>query len=63
MIKVKIKNTKPMRIAYIEYTGDYGNVPYDEYFSKLFSIVLSLRSERDSRICVIRWGTVTNNTL
>ncbi len=37
MIKVKIKNTKPTRLAYIEHTGDYGNVPYDEYYSKLFS--------------------------
>jgi len=36
MVKVKVKNTKPMRIAYIEHTGDYGQVPFDRYFSKLF---------------------------
>jgi AraC family transcriptional regulator len=37
MLKVKVKKTKPMRIAFMEHKGDYGQVPFDQYFTKLFS--------------------------
>ena len=36
MTKVKVKKTKPMTLAYIEHTGDYGEIPFDEYISKLY---------------------------
>jgi len=39
MAKVKIKKTKPMTLAYIEHTGDYGEIPFDEYISKLYEWV------------------------
>ena len=37
MVKVKIKKRKAGRIAYIEHTGDYGQIPFDEYYDKLYA--------------------------
>lgn len=37
MTKIKIKKRKPTKIAYIEHTGEYSTVPYDEDISKLYS--------------------------
>ena len=37
MTKIKIKNRKPTKIAYIEHTGDYSSIPYDEDISKLYA--------------------------
>ena len=37
MTKIKIKKRKPTKIAYIEHTGDYSSIPYDEDISKLYS--------------------------
>lgn len=36
MAKIKIKKTKPYRLAYMEHVGDYGSIPYDKYFSQLY---------------------------
>jgi len=36
MGKVKVEKTKPMKIAYIEHIGAYGEIPYDEYYSRLY---------------------------
>ena len=37
MADVKIKQTKPCKLAYLEHTGDYGHIPYDEYFNRLYA--------------------------
>jgi AraC family transcriptional regulator len=36
MAGVKLKTIKPQKLAYVEHTGDYGSIPYDEYFGKLY---------------------------
>jgi len=36
MAKIKIKKTKPYKLAYVEHVGDYGNVPFDKYISQLY---------------------------
>jgi len=36
MEKIKVEKTKPMKIAYIEHVGAYGETPYDEYYSRLY---------------------------
>lgn len=36
MDKIKIKTTKPMKLAYIEHVGEYGKVPYDKYIPRLY---------------------------
>jgi len=37
MAAVKIKTTKPQKLAYLEHTGDYKTIPYDQYFDKLYT--------------------------
>ncbi len=37
MAGIKIKKTKPCKLAYIEHTGDYGAIPYDKYFEQLYA--------------------------
>lgn len=37
MAAVKLKTTKPQKLAYVTHTGDYGNIPYGEYYEKLYS--------------------------
>jgi len=37
MEKIKVKKTKPMKIAYIEHVGDYSETPYDRYISRLYA--------------------------
>lgn len=37
MKKIKIKKRKATKIAYIEHTGDYSSIPYEESISKLYS--------------------------
>lgn len=37
MAKIKVKKTKPMKVAYVEHVGEYGKVPWDEYMEKLFA--------------------------
>ena len=37
MAKIKIKQTKACKLAYIEHTGDYGNIPYGKYYDQLYS--------------------------
>ncbi len=37
MAKIKVKKTKPMKVAYVEHVGEYGKVPWDEYMGKLFA--------------------------
>ena len=36
MEKIKVKKTKPMKVAYIEHVGPYDRIPWDEYMSRLF---------------------------
>lgn len=36
MAKIKVKKTKPMKVAYIEHTGPYDQVPWDEYMERLY---------------------------
>ncbi|UCG69061.1 MAG: GyrI-like domain-containing protein [Thermoplasmata archaeon] len=36
MAGIKIKTLKPQKLAYLEHTGDYGSIPYDEYFNRLY---------------------------
>jgi len=36
MAKIKIKKTKPYKLAYIEHVGDYRNVPFDKYIPQLY---------------------------
>ena len=40
MEKIKVENTKPMKIAYIEHIGAYSEVPYDEYMNRLLVYLL-----------------------
>ena len=37
MAGIKIKTIKPQKLAYIEHTGNYSEIPYDEYYDKLYS--------------------------
>jgi AraC family transcriptional regulator len=37
MAGIKIKTIKPQKLAYIEHTGDYSSIPYDNYYEKLYS--------------------------
>ena len=37
MAAVKIKTLKPQKLAYVEHTGDYKSIPYDDYFNQLYS--------------------------
>lgn len=37
MAKIKIKKRKASKIAFIEHTGDYSSIPFDESISKLYS--------------------------
>jgi len=36
MEKIKIEKTKPMKIAYFEHIGAYGDIPFDKYIPRLF---------------------------
>ncbi len=36
MSKVKIEKRKPLTIAYMRYTGPYGEIPFDTYIGKLY---------------------------
>ena len=36
MAKIKVEKTKPMKIAYIEHVGAYGEIPYEKYYSRLY---------------------------
>ncbi len=36
MAGIKIKTLKPQKLAYVEHTGDYKSIPYDDYFTKLY---------------------------
>jgi effector-binding domain-containing protein len=35
--KVKLKKTVACKIAYIQYTGPYEKIPYDDYFDELYA--------------------------
>jgi AraC family transcriptional regulator len=37
MVGIKIKTIKPQKLAYIEHTGNYSEIPYDDYYEKLYS--------------------------
>jgi effector-binding domain-containing protein len=37
MAGIKIKTIKPQRLAYIEHTGEYSKIPYDQYFERLYA--------------------------
>jgi AraC family transcriptional regulator len=37
MAGIKIKTIKPQKLAYIEHTGNYSEIPYGEYYEKLYS--------------------------
>jgi AraC family transcriptional regulator len=37
MAGVKIKSLKPQKLAYIEHTGSYSEIPYDKYYDTLYS--------------------------
>jgi len=37
MNKIKLEKTKPMKLAYIEHVGAYGEIPFDDYISWLYS--------------------------
>lgn len=37
MTGIKIKTIKPQKLAYIEHTGDYSSIPYDNYYEKLYA--------------------------
>lgn len=41
MTKIKIKKRKATKIAYMEYTGEYSSIPFDEAISKLYSFAKS----------------------
>ncbi|MEE9150281.1 MAG: GyrI-like domain-containing protein [Thermoplasmata archaeon] len=36
MAGIKLKTTKAQKLAYLEHTGDYRSIPYDEYFNRLY---------------------------
>lgn len=36
MAGIKLKTAKSIKLAYLEHTGDYGSIPYDDYFNKLY---------------------------
>jgi len=36
-MEVKVKKSKPLRMAYVKYTGAYDKIPYDQYFGELFT--------------------------
>jgi effector-binding domain-containing protein len=36
MAKVKLEKRKPLRLAYVEHTGDYGEIPFEKYMEKLY---------------------------
>lgn len=35
--KDKVEKTKPMKLAYIEHMGSYGEIPFDKYVSRLYA--------------------------
>lgn len=35
--KIKVKNKKPRTIAYIQYEGEYKDIPYEDYIDRLYS--------------------------
>jgi effector-binding domain-containing protein len=37
MAGIKIKTLKPQKLAYVEHTGDYKSIPYDDYFNQLYA--------------------------
>jgi AraC family transcriptional regulator len=37
MAGIKIKTLKPQKLAYIEHTGTYSEIPYDKYYDMLYS--------------------------
>jgi AraC family transcriptional regulator len=37
MAGIKVKTLKPQKLAYIEHTGTYGEIPYDKFYDKLYS--------------------------
>ena len=37
MTKIKIKKRKPTKVAFIEHTGEYSSIPFDEDISKLYA--------------------------
>ncbi len=37
MTGVKIKTISAQKLAYLEHTGDYGGIPYDQYFEQLYA--------------------------
>ncbi len=39
MAKIKVKLIKPMNIAYIEHKGPYDQVPFEDYYAKLYAWV------------------------
>lgn len=36
-MKIKVKTIKPMKVAYIDHTGEYDKIPWDNYMEKLYS--------------------------
>ena len=36
MVKIKVKKTKPFKLAYIRHVGSYSEIPFDKYISKLY---------------------------
>lgn len=41
MAKIKVKKRKPTKVAYVEYTGEYSTIPFDEAISKLYAYAKS----------------------
>ena len=41
MAKIKVKKRKPTKVAFIEYTGEYSTIPFDEAISQLYSYAKS----------------------
>ncbi len=37
MEKIKLEKTKPMKLAYIEHVGDYGEILFNDYISRLYA--------------------------
>ena len=39
MAEISLKNVGPYRLAYIEHTGEYGKIPFNDYFGRLYGWV------------------------
>ncbi|MEA2054231.1 MAG: GyrI-like domain-containing protein [Candidatus Thermoplasmatota archaeon] len=37
MGKIKLEKTKPIKFAYIEHVGSYGEIPFNEYIPRLYA--------------------------